>query len=139
MALPFVTHNAEVLELLAPQLEIELSQLAVESLKTQVKTILKKLLAGNRPRLHDVAGKLRLSARTLQRRLLEEGLTFHTLMEETRKEMVRHYLLQPALELNETAYLLGYEDPNSFIRAFHKWEGTSPGGWRSTQPRYAST
>src|SRR6266446_5084434 len=81
MAQPFVTHNAELLELLAPQLEIQLSQLAADSLKTQVKTILKKLLAGNRPRLQDVAGELRLSTRTLQRKLLEEGLTFHTLME----------------------------------------------------------
>jgi AraC-like DNA-binding protein len=33
--------------------------------------------------------------------------------------------------LNETAYLLGYEDSNSFFRAFQQWEGTSPGEWRS--------
>jgi hypothetical protein len=39
MAQAFVTHNAELLELLAPQLEIELSQIAADSLKTQVKII----------------------------------------------------------------------------------------------------
>jgi AraC-like DNA-binding protein len=35
-----------------------------------------------------------------------------------------------AVELNETAHLQGYEDANSFFRAFH-WEGTSPGEWRA--------
>lgn len=40
-----------------------------------------------------------------------------------------HYLLHSSLELTETAYLLGYEDANSFFRAFHEWEGTSPGQW----------
>jgi len=130
---PFVTHNPELLELVAPQLEAELrQQLAGGSLKEQAKGILKRLLAGEKPRLEDVAAELRISARTLQRRLLEEGLTFHNLIEEARREMARHYLRQPSLELNETAYLLGYEDPNSFIRAFHQWEGTSPGEWRSS-------
>jgi AraC-like DNA-binding protein len=93
---------------------------------------LKRSLAGQRPRLEDVAVELRMGGRTLQRKLLEQGTTFHTLMEEARHEMAQHYLRQRSLELNETAYLLGYEDPNSFIRAFHKWEGTSPGEWRST-------
>jgi AraC-like DNA-binding protein len=131
---PFVTHNPDLLDLVSPQLEAELKQqLADKSLREQAKGILKMFLAGEKPRLEDVALELRVSARTLQRRLLEEGITFHNLVEEARREMAQHYLRQPSLELNETAYLLGYEDPNSFIRAFHRWEGTSPGEWRATQ------
>jgi len=131
---PFVTHNPDLLEVVAPQLEAELrQQLADESLQEQVKAILKKFLAGQRPRLEDVARELRVSVRTLQRRLLAEQITFQSLVEEARREMAQHYLLKSSLELNETAYLLGYEDPNSFIRAFHKWEGTSPGEWRSAR------
>jgi AraC-like DNA-binding protein len=133
IAQPFLTHNPDLLEMVAPQLEAELrQQLANKSLQEQVKGILKKFLAGQRPRLEDVARELRVSARTLQRRLLAEQLTFQNLVEGARREMAQHYLLQSSLELNETAYLLGYEDPNSFIRAFHQWEGTSPGEWRST-------
>jgi AraC-like DNA-binding protein len=131
---PFITHNPDLLDLVSPQLEAELKhQLADKSLKEQAKGILKMFLAGQKPRLEDVALEMRVSSRTLQRRLLEEGITFHSLVEEARREMAQHYLRQPSLELNETAYLLGYEDPNSFIRAFHRWEGTSPGEWRSTQ------
>ena len=75
---PFLTHNPDLLELVAPQLEAELRQQPLnDSLKVQVKTILKKLLSGQRPRLEDVALELRLSTRTLQRRLLEERMTFH--------------------------------------------------------------
>ena len=106
-------------------------QLADGPLKEQAKGILKGLLTGHKPRLEDVAVELQVSARTLQRRLLEEGITFHNLVEKARREMAQHYLSQSSLELTDTAYLLGYEDPNSFIRAFHKWEGTSPGEWRS--------
>jgi len=129
---PFLTHNPDLLELVAPQLEAELKQqMADKSLREQVKATLKKFLTGQRPKLEDIARELRLSARTLQRRLLSERLTFQSLVEEARREMAQHYLRQSSLELNETAYLLGYEDPNSFIRAFHQWEGTSPGEWRS--------
>jgi AraC-like DNA-binding protein len=132
MDVPFVTYNADLLAAVAPQLEAELKQqLAEKNLREQVKGTLKQLLAGQRPGIHDVARELRLSTRTLQRRLTEDGATFQQLMEEARRELARHYLLHSALELNETAYLLGYEDANSFFRAFHDWEGTSPGHWRT--------
>jgi AraC-like DNA-binding protein len=130
---PFLTYNADLLAAVAPQLEAELKQqLAEKGLREQVKGILKRLLAGQRPGIQDVARELRVGTRTLQRRLNENAATFQQLMEEARRELARHYLLHSSLELNETAYLLGYEDANSFFRAFHKWEGTSPGQWRTT-------
>ena len=73
-----------------------------------------------------------MSTRTLQRRLTEQGISFQRLLEE-RRELAHHYLLHSSLELNETADLLGYEDATSFFRAFHAWEGTSPGQWRLLQ------
>ncbi|PYT10469.1 MAG: hypothetical protein DMG59_28795, partial [Acidobacteria bacterium] len=86
---PFVTHNPDLLELVAPQLEAELrQQLADKSLKEQVTGILKRLLAGQKPRLEDAALELHISARTLQRRLLEEGITFHSLVEEAREPVL---------------------------------------------------
>lgn len=129
---PFVTHNAELLAMLGPQLDAELNaRQSRQTLGDQVKSALKRLLAGRRPTLHAVARQLSLSSRTLQRRLAESGLTFQQLLDEARRELARHYLGQSSIELNETTYLLGYEDPNSFFRAFHDWEGTSPGQWRS--------
>ncbi|HEU0185932.1 MAG TPA: AraC family transcriptional regulator [Blastocatellia bacterium] len=129
---PFLTHNPELLAMVAPQLEAELAyQIAQQTVPDQVKAILKRLLAGRRPAVQDVARELRLSPRTLQRRLTEEGLTFQQLLEDARRELARHYLLHSSLELNETAYLLGYEDPNSFFRAFQHWEGATPGQWRT--------
>jgi AraC-like DNA-binding protein len=128
----FLTSNADLLAAVAPQLEAELKQQLMEkNFREQVKGTLKRQLAGERPAIEHVARELRLSKRTLQRRLTEDGITFQQLMEEARRELARHYLLHSSLELNETAYLLGYEDANSFFRAFHEWEGTSPGEWRT--------
>jgi AraC-like DNA-binding protein len=131
---PFLTHNPDLLAIVAPQLEAELAeQLAQKTVSEQAKGVVKRLLAGQRPGIQDVAKELRLSSRTLQRRLTEQGVTFQGLLEDARRELARHYLLHSSLELNETAYLLGYEDANSFFRAFHNWEGISPGQWRLTQ------
>src|ERR1700730_1781607 len=133
---PFLTHNAELLALVAPQLESELTQqLAQKSLSERAKGIEKKLLAGQRPTLRDVAHELRLSTRPLQRRLTAERAKFQQLMEEARRELAQHYLMHSSLELSETAYLLGYEDANSFFRAFHDWEGTTPGEWRAVHTK----
>lgn len=129
---PFLSYNPDLLEMVAPQLEKELSrQWEDSSLGSQVKAAVKTLAAGRRPQLEDVAQELRTSPRTLQRRLIEEGHTFRRLLEEARRELAHHYLVHSPLDIHEVAYLVGYDDPNSFSRAFHKWEGSSPGEWRS--------
>lgn len=129
---PFLTHNPDLSRLLDPQLEAELEQhLAQRTISGRVKAALKRLLAGQRPSMPEIARELGLSARTLQRRLAEEGASFQQVLEESRRELAQHYLGQTTLELNETAYLLGYEDVASFFRAFHHWEGQSPGRWRA--------
>jgi AraC-like DNA-binding protein len=134
MELPFVTYNADLLAAVAPQLEAELAeQLAQTTFSEQAKGILKQLLPGHRPAIQDLARELHLSTRTLQRRLTEHGVTFQRLLDEARRELARHYLLYSSRELNEAAYLLGYEDAHSFFRAFHHWEGTTPRHWRLLQ------
>ncbi len=128
---PFVTHNEELVAMLGTQLDSELkAQNASVNVGQQVKDALRRSLAGKRPTLRDVAQELGLSARTLQRRLTDAGITFQQLVEETRRELARHYLKQRSVELNEVAFLLGFEDANSFFRAFQAWEGTSPTEWR---------
>ena len=113
-----------MLATVAPQLEAELTeQLAQKNLKEPAKGILKQLLAGQRPGIQDLARELHLSTRTLQRRLTEHCITFQQVLDEARRELAHHYLLHSSRELNETAYLLGYEDANSFFRAFHQWKG----------------
>ncbi|PTY08557.1 AraC family transcriptional regulator [Opitutaceae bacterium EW11] len=130
---PFMTHNPELLALIAQQLESELAfQRAQEEPRTQVKTLVKRLLAGRRPDIADVARELGQSVRTLQRRLAGSGVTYQNVLEEARRELARHYLVNSQLELNETAYLPGFEDANSFFRAFTRWEGVSPGRWRKS-------
>ncbi|WP_321476681.1 AraC family transcriptional regulator ligand-binding domain-containing protein [uncultured Paludibaculum sp.] len=131
---PFLTHNAELLSMIAPQLDQELNQREAEqSLPDRIRLILKRQLAGQRPTVQLLARELHMSVRSLQRRLTAEGSSFQQILEEARREMARHYLVHSSLELNETAYLLGYEDANSFVRAFRVWEGIPPAHWRELQ------
>jgi AraC-like DNA-binding protein len=118
--------------MLVPQLDAELRyQLSQQTISEQVKGMLKRLVAGQRPSIEDLATELNMSTRTLQRRLATDGVSFQQLLEEARRELAHHYLLHSSLELTETAYLLGFENSNSFFRAFQSWEGISPTKWRA--------
>jgi AraC-like DNA-binding protein len=126
---PFLTYNAELLN---PQLERALEERrAQSSISEQVKWILKRLLAGSRPEIAAVARELGLSHRTLQRRIIDDGATFRQLLLEARQELAHEYLNRPEMDVTEVAFLLGYEDSNSFYRAFRSWEGTTPSRLRA--------
>jgi len=71
-----------------------------------------------------------MSKRTLQRRLEAEGASFRALLNASRENLARHYLRNTTLSGGEIAFLLGFEDPNSFYRAFQGWTGQTPEGVR---------
>ncbi len=73
-----------------------------------------------------IAARLRLSERSLQRRLADEDTTFDALVEELRRELALRYLGDPHVAIAEVAYLLGYSEPSAFHRAFKRWTGRTP-------------
>ena len=128
---PFRGHNPELLNLLTPVLATTLQELqALGSIVEQVKRVLKRSLASGRPELAKVARDLNMSDRTLQRRITEDGTTFRVLLTEARRELACQLLAAADSSLEESAYMLGYQDVNAFHRAFKEWEGVSPGAWR---------
>jgi AraC-like DNA-binding protein len=131
---PFITRNPELLAMLAPQFDEELKQSNEQDSFTElVRGAIQETLTGRRPAMEEVARRLHISSRTLQRRLQDAGSSFQRVLDEARHQMARHYLSNSVLELNEAAYLLGYGDANSFVRAFRNWEGIPPGHWREAQ------
>ncbi|MFM1652050.1 AraC family transcriptional regulator ligand-binding domain-containing protein [Brevibacillus sp. B_LB10_24] len=128
---PFLSYNKELLEILTPALDQSLDEQRSRSISEMVKWILKRSLSGGRLDIRAVASELSMSDRTLQRRLTDEGTTFKQLLTEARHEQAREYLADPKLDIKEVAFLIGYEDQNSFYRAFRLWEGVTPSNWRS--------
>ena len=137
---PFVTRNAELLAMLAPQFEEELKrEHSEENFVERVRIAIQQKLTGQRPTIEDIADALHISSRTIQRRLQEEGSNFQRVLEQARHQLARQYLNNSVLELNEAAYLLGYNDASSFVRAFRTWEGVPPARWREEQRARAAS
>jgi AraC-like DNA-binding protein len=95
-------------------------------------------LADGEPRRDQVAGELRMSEGTLQRRLEEEATSFGQLLEDTRRELAEHYLGRLHLTLAQAAYLLGFADQSSFFRTCKRWFDRSPRQYRSQLLRHSA-
>lgn len=130
---PFRSQNTELLELLVPALESALeARLRQGSLREKIQAVLKRILPGGRPDLTTVARELGTSVRTLQRRITAEGVTFRDLLQSARRELARQLLRDPRTDMRDVAQRLGFEDANSFYRAFRHWEGMTPVQWRKS-------
>ena len=83
------------------------------------------------PSLSETARRLRVSPRTLHRRLAEEGTAFRVILEEVSRRLAMEHLARSEAGIDEVAYLLGYADPSNFRRAFRRWTGESASGYRA--------
>jgi AraC-like DNA-binding protein len=97
--------------------------------------IARQLSEGRRPSIAAVARRLRVSSRTLQRRLDECKTSFQQQLAGVRRTTASRLLANTELDTVAIAMLLGFVEPNSFVRAFRAWERTTPLRWRERQTR----
>ncbi len=88
------------------------------------------MLPAGESAIEEAAKRLALTKRTLQRKLAEESSSYQAVLTATRRELAQHYLARSSVSLVEVAYLLGFQDGNSFIRAFRGWTGETPREYR---------
>lgn len=133
---PFLTANESLWEVFEPNLRRRLGELdRAANIGERVHAILLEALPGGLASMESVARRLAMSKRTLQRRLSEDGTTFQAVVNRTRADLARHYLTRTSLACSEISFLLGYENPNSFFRAFQEWTGQTPESLRQAQIR----
>ena len=88
-----------------------------------------------RPSRDQIASKLAMTPRTMQRRLSEEGTTYATVLDETQAVQAREYLRDRRYSVMDVAFLLGFSSPGGFTRAFRRWTGLSPREWAERERR----
>ena len=93
--------------------------------------MLTRRLARGEPSQGEVAELLNMSARTLQRKLGEGGVTYKEMLDETRRSPALAYLSASRHTVSDVTYLLGFSAGSSFTRAFRRWTGQSPSDWRA--------
>jgi AraC-like DNA-binding protein len=92
----------------------------------RVRQLLVDMLPKGEPLREEVARQLRMSERTLQRRLAEEGTNFTRLVDDIRRELAQQYLAGGQMSLKRLSFQLGFSDPSAFCRACKRWFGQSP-------------
>ncbi|HCT41233.1 MAG TPA: hypothetical protein DF427_08730 [Moraxellaceae bacterium] len=124
--------DAEIADFFEKLMEPELQALETEGWSTAVTRIIRAQLGSEEPTLGSAACILNVSARTLQRNLSEEGVTFQQVMDEARRHMAVDWLrnnvrsLRPR-PLGELAHELGFASSSNLTRAFKRWFGKTPG------------
>ena len=82
------------------------------------------------PSLEDVADSLMITAQTLRRRLAEEGKSFREIKDRVRTEAAETLLVRSVMSLDDIALEVGFSDATAFRRAFRRWTGKTPSGFR---------
>lgn len=131
MEIPFISRNDNMWDFFEPELQKRLYEMERDdSFSAKVRSALTELLPGGAGTIDDVAAKLGISKRTLQRKLTEEDTSFQKQLNGTREILAKHYIRNTDMSSDDIAFLLGYQELNSFLRAFNVWTGMSVSEYR---------
>ena len=123
--------NSYVFGIFAEKADALLAELERDdSIRARIESFVLPILHTGELSADSVATALGMSRQTLYRRLKAEGVTFASLLDELRLRMASDYLKARKVSVNETAYLVGFSEASSFVRAFRRWTGQTPAEYR---------
>lgn len=133
MDVPFASRNDIMWSYFEPELRRRLADTDTDdSLSARVRSALIELLPRGDSGIDATARRIGISRRTLQRRLADESTTYQEQLNHTRQLLAKHYLQNTDMITDEIAYLLGYRETNSFLRAFCVWTGKSVSDYKKS-------
>ena len=106
---------------------------ASDSFLRRLRYVTLRLLPNGDVSLTRVADEMRISPRTLQRRLLRYQMSYQGLLDGLREQLATRYLTHTDLPLAQLAVLLGYSEQSAFQRGFKQWTGLTPGQYRAAR------
>lgn len=119
VSLPLLTGSNNYSELKSDYSAQSMPKPTIEKVKNVLMEILPSGLFG----IEHVSCRLNMNVRKLQRQLEAEGSSFRSVLASTRKELAIRYLKEEQRSVAEVSQLVGYQDQNSFYRAFKVWTG----------------
>jgi len=96
------------------------------STAARVRRLLVEEMGHEQRSVERIGREMGVSARTLRRRLVEEGTSFRQIQDEVRHQLAVALLGDANVSIAEVAFFLGYAEPAPFHRSFKRWTGTTP-------------
>lgn len=125
LAQPIPDQNPQLYEMASSYIDTQFPSTAMH-LVTRVHAIAARLLTEGSCNHAQVAARLSMHPRTLQRRLREEGTSFEAIKDDVRRDAAARYLSQPEIPLTRVAALLGYSESSVLARSCKRWFDNSP-------------
>jgi AraC-like DNA-binding protein len=136
---PLPIANRQIAGTLDAILAKQLADLDRSNVTARTRAALLDRLASGEPPEDEIARSLHMSRRTLQRKLAEADLTYQRLVDETRRDLALRYIDDPAKSVTELTFLLGFSGQSAFTRAFRRWTGVSPTGYRAARQKHRAS
>lgn len=134
MDLALLSANPVLWATLEPTLEAELRTKVGRGIITErLAAELARALPDGAITADDLACRMGLSKRSLQRKLQSEGTTFQEVLNETRANLAQSYLSGSGMSVAEISHQLGFRSVSSFFRNFQSWMGMTPRAFRESR------
>ncbi len=124
---PVLSADPGLLEALKFYLEDRLiTRSEEEDFVVKMRHLVTTSLADGLPTVEQMAKRMGISGRSMQRRLAERNMVFSDLIESICEPIALDYVLNTSYSFTDIALMVGYSDLSAFSRAFKRWTGRTP-------------